>query len=230
MITGGRLLCPAMSDLVRTLILCGILSGTQPVTIMGLLLVMAGGQGSKRKGLAYLGGAFLVESGILLFSSVVLGNSVSNVSIPGRLFLIIRLTLGVLLLVVGIRMRKPPKEPAPEIPKSLEKLEGMGPGKAFIAGMVLADYQGPVVGSMALAAASVDRGGRLAAWGLYTLLATGIPFTIYLIVLRSQRAMDKMNSATGWVMKNRRKLVSWFGMVMGTLLIGDAILGWIFKG
>jgi hypothetical protein len=219
-----------MSDLVRTLILCGILSGTQPVTIMGLLLVMAGGQGSKRKGLAYLSGAFLVESGILLFSSVVLGDTVSNVSIPGRLFLIIRLALGVLLLVVGIRMRKPPKEPAPEIPKSLEKLQGMGPGKAFIAGMALADYQGPVIGSMALAAASVDRSGRLAAWGLYTLLATGIPFTIYIVVLRSQRAMEKMNSATGWVMKNRRRLVSWFGMVMGTLLIGDAILGWIFKG
>jgi Sap, sulfolipid-1-addressing protein len=219
-----------MSDLVRTLILCGILSGTQPVTVMGLLLVMAGGHGSKRKGLAYLAGAFLVESSILLFSALVLGDSVSNVSIPGRLFLIIRLVLGVLLLVVGIRMRKPPKEPAPEIPKSLERLQGMGPGKAFIAGLALADYQGPVIGSLALAAAAVDRGGRLAAWGLYTLLATGIPFAIYIIVLRSQRAMDKMNSATGWVMKNRRKLVSWFGIVMGTLLVGDAMLGWIFKG
>ena len=218
-----------MSDLVRTLVLCGILSGTQPVTVMGLLLVMAGGQGSKMKGLAYLSGAFLVESGILLFSSLVLGDTVSNVSIPGRLFLIIRLLLGVALLILGFRMRKPPKEPQPEIPKSLERLQGMGPGKAFLAGLALADYQGPVIGSMAIAAASVSTGGRLAAWGLYTLLATGIPFTIYLIVLRSQNAMDKMNHATGWVMKNRRRLVSWFGLVMGTLLIGDAMLGLLLK-
>lgn len=219
-----------MSDLVRTLILCGILSGTQPVTVMGLLLVMAGGHGSKRKGLAYLAGAFLVESGILLFSSLVLGDTVSNVSIPGRVFLIIRITLGVVLVVFGLRMRKPPKEPQPEIPKSLERLQGMGPGKAFIAGLALADYQGPVIGSMALAAASVDRSGRLAAWALFTLIATGIPFAIFIVVLRSQRAMEKMNHATGWVMKNRRRLASWFGIVMGTLLIGDAMLGWIFKG
>ena len=214
-----------MSDLVRTLILCGILSGTQPVTVMGLLLVMAGGQGSRVKGLCYLSGAFVVESSILLFSSLVLGGTVSNVSIPGRLFLIIRLLLGVALLIVGFRMRKPPKEPQPEIPKSLERLQGMGPGKAFIAGLALADYQGPVIGSMAIAAASVSMGGRFAALGLYTLFATGIPFTIYLIVLRSQNAMEKMNHATGWVMKNRRLLVSWFGLVMGTLLIGDAMLG-----
>lgn len=214
-----------MSDLVRTLVLCGILSGTQPVTVMGLLLVMAGGQGSKVKGLCYLAGAFLVESSILLFSSLVLGDTVSNVSIPGRLFLIIRIVLGVVLLVVGIRMRKPPKEPQPEIPKSLERLQGMGPGKAFVAGLALADYQGPVIGSMALASASVSMSGRFAALGLYTLLATGIPFTIYLVVLRSQKAMEKMNSATGWVMKNRRMIASWFGLVMGTLLIGDAMLG-----
>jgi Sap, sulfolipid-1-addressing protein len=218
-----------MSDLVRTLILCGILSGTQPVTVMGLLLVMSGGNGSKRKGLAYISGAFLVESGILLFSSVVLGDTVSSVSIPGRVFLVIRLVLGVALLVMGIRMRKPPKEPQPEVPKSLEKLQGMGPGKAFIAGLALADYQGPVIGSMALAAADVERAGRLAAWGLYTLLATGIPLTIFIVVLRSQRAMEKMNSATGWVMKNRRRLVSWFGIVMGSLLIGDAMIGFLFS-
>ena len=90
-----------MSDLVRTLILCGILSGTQPVTVMGLLLVMAGGTDSRRKGLAYLAGAFLVESGILLFSSLVLGGTVSNVSVPGRLFLIIRMAIGLALIVVG---------------------------------------------------------------------------------------------------------------------------------
>jgi hypothetical protein len=214
-----------MSDLVRTLILCGILSGTQPVTVMGLLLVMAGGDRSRTKGLAYLAGAFLVESSILLFSSVVLGDTVSNVSTGGRILLIIRVLLGVALIIMGLRMRKAPKNPQPEVPKSLERLQGMGPGKSFIAGMALADYQGPVIGSMALSASAVSLSGRLAALGLYTLLATGIPVTIFIIVLRSQKAMEKMNNATSWVMRNRRTIASWFGIVLGTLLIGDAMLG-----
>ena len=37
--------------------------------------------------------------------------------------------------------------------------------------------------------------------------------------------MDKMNNATAWVMKHRRQLASWFGLVLGTLLVGDAALG-----
>jgi len=214
-----------MSDLVRTLILCGILSGTQPVTVMGLLLVMAGGVDSRRKGLSYLAGAFLVESGIVLFASLVLGGTVSNISVPGRLFLIIRLALGVALVVVGFLMRKPPKKPQPEVPKSLERLQGMGPGKSFLAGMALADYQGPVVGSLAISASTVGTSGRIAAWALYTLLASGIPLIMFVVVRRSQKAMDKMNNATGWVMQHRRQLVSWFGLILGVLLIGDAIVG-----
>ena len=31
-----------MAELIRTLILCGFLSGTQPITLMGLLLVLGG--------------------------------------------------------------------------------------------------------------------------------------------------------------------------------------------
>lgn len=219
-----------MSDLVRTLLLCGLLSGTQPVTVMGLLLVMAGGVNSRRKGIAYLAGAFLVESSILLFASFVLGNTVDTESSVGRSFLIVRLVLGVVLVIGGLRLRKEPKEPQPEIPKSLERLQGMGPGKAFVAGLALADYQGPIIGSMAIASASVGTSGRLLSFALYTLLASGIPFVIYIAVLRSQKAMEKMNNVTGWVMRNRRRIASWFGLVLGTLLIGDAALGLIFKG
>jgi hypothetical protein len=218
-----------MSDLVRTLILCGLLSGTQPITVMGLLLVMAGGVDSRRKGLAYLAGAFLVESSILLFASFVFANTVDTESSVGRSFLIIRLALGVVLVIGGLRLRKEPKEPQPEIPKSLERLQGMGPGKAFIAGLALADYQGPVIGSMAIASSVVSTRGHLLAFALYTLLATGIPFTIYLAVLKSQKAMEKMNNITGWVMRNRRRLASWFGIILGLFLIGDAALGLIIK-
>ena len=219
-----------MSDLVRTLLLCGLLSGTQPVTVMGLLLVMAGGVDSRRKGLAYLSGAFLVESSILLFASFVLGNTVDTESNVGRGFLLIRMALGVLLIIMGIRLRKEPKEPQPEIPKSLERLQGMGPGKAFVAGLALADYQGPFIGSLAIASSSVSTGGRLLSFALFTLLATGIPLVIFIAVLRSQKAMQKMNNVTSWVMRNRRRIASWFGLILGTLLIGDAALGLIFKG
>jgi hypothetical protein len=214
-----------VSDLVRTLILCGLLSGTQPVTVMGLLLVMSGGHGSGRRGAGYLAGAFVAESLVLLFAALVIGSTVDDGSSPGRLFYIIRIVLGVVLVAAGLRLRTPPKEPPPAIPKALEKLQGLGPGKAFVAGAMLADYQGPFVASLVLASTTVDTGGRLAALLLYTLFATGIPFVIFLVTLKSQRALAKMNASTTWVMGHRRQLASWFAIVFGIFLLSDALIG-----
>jgi hypothetical protein len=223
-----------VSDIARTLILCGILSGTQPITLMGLLIIMSpgtsGAEASTRKGIAYLCGALLVETGVLFLSAMLAGNTVSGFSIPGKLFFIVRLALGAALLVLGLRLRKPPKKPAPEIPKALQRLQDLSPAKAFVAGATLADYQGPFVASLALATATVGRGGRLAAWGLYTLFATGIPVVLFLVTLRSQRALEKMNSATGWVMSHRRVLASWFCLVAGVLLLADGAMSWLAFG
>ena len=81
-----------------------------------------------------------------------------------------------------------------------------------------------------LGTSAVSTSGHLLAFALYTLLASGIPFVIYIAVLRSQKAMQKMNNVTSWVMRNRRRIASWFGIILGTFLIGDAALGLIFKG
>jgi hypothetical protein len=212
-----------MAGLVRTLILCGLLSGTQPITIMGLLLVMTG-TNPRRQGMAYLCGAFLVESSILLFSSLVLSGTIEPRSGTGHLFFIIRIVLGVLLLAFGLRMRRPPKRPQPEVPKSLERVRGLSPGKSFFAGAALADYQGPVIASLALTTASVSLGGRLVALGIYTLFASGIPVVVYIVTLRSRQARDKMNDATNWVLLHRRGLASWLAIVLGLFLVADALL------
>jgi len=213
-----------MGDLVRALVLCGLLSGTQPVTIMGLLLVMTGAR-PRPNGWAFVGGAFVVESGLLLTASLVFGATIGPSSSPGRLFLAIRIALGFGLVVIGVLLRRPPRKPTPEIPESLARLQGLTPGKSFVAGIVLADYQGPVIGSLAIASAQVGLSGRFLALGLYTLLATGIPVAIILLTTRSARAHDKLTGGTAWVMKNRRRLASWVTLVMGLFLISDAAIG-----
>ena len=212
-----------MADLVRTLVLTGLLSGTQPFTVMGLLLVMTGDR-AKKSGLAYIGGAFMVESAILLFSSLVFGNTVSPSSDTGHALFYVRIALGIALIVIGMRLRKPPKKPEPAIPKSLERVQGLSPGKAFLAGATLADYQGPFIGSLALAAANVQMAGRFVALAIYTIIATGIPLTIYVLAVRSRRAREKLNDSTHWVMLHRRRLASWLAIGLGLLLASDALV------
>ena len=212
-----------MSDLVHTLILCGLLSGTQPLTLMGLLLVL-GGATPRANGLAFVGGAFLIQAGLLVGASALFGGTVAPGSDVGHSFVGVRIGIGVVLVVFGLLLRRPPGKPIPEIPHALERLRDMGPRQSFVAGIVVADYQGPVIASFALASSSLAFGGQLAGLGLYALVASGIPLGLMLWTTRSERARDRVTQATTWVMRNRRKLASWFAIIGGLLLVGDGIL------
>ena len=218
-----------MSDLVRAMIIAGLVSGTQPLTIMGLLLVMTG-RSPRRSGWAYVAGALTVETAVLLLANVVIGAAVEPGTGPAKAFLGVRLALGLALVVFGLLLRRPAKKPQPEVPKALERLQNMDPKKSFIAGFVLADYQGPVIASLALAASEVASAGRLLSIGLYTLLASGIPLALMLAVTRSDRTRDRLDSGTKWIMRNRRLLASWICLVAGTFLAADAAIGLLVVG
>ena len=211
-----------MSDLAHTLVLCGLLSGTQPITLMGLLLVL-GGATPRANGLSFVAGAFLVQAGLLIGASALFGGSVSSGSDTGRSFIGIRIGIGLLLFVFGLLLRRPPGKPIPEIPHALERLQDMRPKQSFVAGIVVADYQGPILASFALASSSVTFGGRLAALGLYAIFASGLPLALMLWTTRSELARERVTRVTTWVMRNRRKLASWFTMVGGLFLVGDGI-------
>jgi hypothetical protein len=224
--TIGRDACkdPApMGDLVRTMVICGLISGTQPITIMGLLLVSSA-ERSKACGWAYLGGCLAVESAVLLVANAVLGGTVEPTSPTGKVFVGVRIAVGVALVVVGVLLRRPARKPPPEVPKSLTRLQTLTPVKAFLAGAVLADYQGPVLGSLAIASAGVSAGARLVSVLIYTLIATGIPTAIFLLANRSERAHARLDAGSTWVMKNRRPLASWIAIVGGLLLLGDGLI------
>jgi hypothetical protein len=212
-----------MGDLVRALILAGLLSGTQPVTIMGLLLVMSGAN-PRRNGRAYLLGCFLVETTIMVVATLVLNSTVEPTSPVGRTFLGVRIALGLALMLVGLRLRRAPTKEPPEVPKALERLQQLSAPKSFIAALLVADYQGPVIGALAITATSVGVGGRFASLALYSLLATGIPFAVYSMVSRSVRGRDRITNASDWVMKNRRMLSSWICLLLGLFVASDALI------
>ena len=72
-----------MTELARLLIVSGLVSGTQPSTIMGLLVVMNGAT-PRRNGWAFVLGLFTVETLLLVVASVVLGGTIEPVSVPVR--------------------------------------------------------------------------------------------------------------------------------------------------
>lgn len=215
--------CRAVAQLIKTLILAGLISGTQPLTLMGLLLVM-GGEKPRRNGFAYIAGAFGIQTILVVTASMVFGATVDGGSSAAHGLLGVRLGLGIGAVLVGALLRRPPGKPLPEIPASLARLQSMGPNKAAAAGVVVADYQGPVIASLTLASADVASSARFGAVAFYTLFATGIPLVLMISATRSAKTLDALNRGTRWVMRNRRKLASWICIVGGGLLALDTVL------
>jgi hypothetical protein len=215
-----------MSDLAHTLVICGLISGTQPLTLMGLLLVL-GGASPRANGLAFVLGAFLIQTSIVVVVSAVFGGTVPSASDEGRSFIAVRIVVGLALLVFGLLLRRPPGKPIPEIPRALERLQGMGPRQSFVAGIIVADYQGPALASFALTSSSLAFAGRFAGLAFYTLFASGIPLALMLVTTRSDRARDRVTQATTWVMRHRRVLASWFAIVAGLGLVADGVWSWL---
>ncbi len=208
------------ADLARTMVACGLLSGTQPLTVMGMM-VLLGGENGRRNASFYILGSFLAQAVVLLVSGLVLSGTVDQTSTPGRSLVGLRVAAGVLLLGVGLWFRRSGGPPSSDTPPALARLTNMRPLGAMLAGVAIADYTGAMLAAAALTTATISVGGAFTAWALYCAFATGLLVLALLAVSRSARAEDGLQGAIAWILRNRRRLASWICIVVGVVLIAD---------
>ena len=212
-----------MPDVVRWMLFFGFVGGTQPLTLMGLLPVTST-EGSRVLGWAYLSGCFVVETSVLIAASVVASRWLGDDWASSEAFIVIRIAVGVGLVVLGLMLRRPARKPQPELPKIFVRLQSLTPRKAFVAGAMLTDVQGPALASLAIAAADLGVRGRIGSIALFTLLATGIRLVALTVKHRSLRVQWRLDRAMTWSMKHRRPIVSWVALVAGVVAIGQGVL------
>ncbi|WP_426572245.1 GAP family protein [Aquihabitans sp. McL0605] len=215
-----------MSDLVRTLIVCGLISGTQPFTIMGMFLVLGGNNGN-RNVWWYLFGCFSIQFVIVVIVGELVGGTVDSTSSPGRSLIGLRVAAGFVLVLLGLWLRRAPTKEAPETPKAFDRLNTVGAGAAYIGGILIADYQGSVLAASALATADVTHSQVLIGWAVYCLFATGLPVLAAFATIHSARAEANLHRTIDWVMRNRRALASWICIIGGLFLFGDGLADYV---
>jgi hypothetical protein len=215
-----------MSDLVRTLIVCGLISGTQPFTIMGMFLVLGGNRGT-RNVWWYLFGCFSIQFVIVVIVGSVVGGTVDSTSSPGRSLIGLRIAAGLVLVGLGLWLRRAPAKAAPDTPKVFDRLADVGAGASYIGGILIADYQGSVLAASALATANVTQSQQLIGWAVYCLFATGLPALAAIATIRSARAEANLHRTIDWIMRNRRPVASWICLIGGLVLFGDGLIAYV---
>lgn len=209
----------------------GVAIGVLPIIAIILMLITPR---ARRNGLAFVAGWVL---GLVLVGGAVLvianAAGVSGSSGPSTAAYAIRLTLGVLFLLLAVRQwrsRPPPGAQAPA-PKWMAALDTFGPGKSLGLGAALSGVNPKnlvlTIGAAATIAQTGLPGGQqagvLAVFIVLGSVTVAAPLVIYLTM--GAKAAGVLEGWRTWLAGNNAAIMVVLFLVFGVLLVGQGIAG-----
>jgi hypothetical protein len=216
-----------MSDALPGLVILAIGGSIAPPLLLLTILFFGSQRPLPNAGALTLGYfttcAVIGISGLILF-----GGAESTVSTIGR---IISLTVGVLLIVLGIRSLSGSPDPDASPPRWMEPINSMSPPRAFGLGMALFPLQVKnlvifVACLNLIIASSLSPRGSIAALGLVLVV-----FVIPVLVLTGlyaavpQRASTTLGTLQGWMGRNSRAITVVLCFVFGSFFLARGLAG-----
>jgi len=209
----------------------GVALSTMPIVAIVLMLLTPK---AVPNGLSFLAGwvvGITVAGTIVL--RVVAPSSTSNEGAPADWTFWLKVVLGVLLLLVGIkhwRVRPAGDDEVP-LPKWMGALEGFTPVKA--AGMAfLLSAMNPknlifiVGGATAVAQTAISGNEQAIAWAIFAIIASvGVAAPVVIYFAMGDRAADRLGVLKTWMVHNNATIMAGLILVIGVKLIGDGISG-----
>ncbi len=203
-----------------------------PVPIIAVIVMLFSARAGTN-GPAFLGGWVV---GLLTVSIIVLavsGATGASSSTPPIWVALVKMVLGALLLLLGWEKlsTRPPAGTAAPIPKWLQAVDQMTPGKAFGMGALLSGVN-PKNLILAVAAALVIAQAQL------TVTDAGVAVLLFVIIgsasialpvlyyrLGSAPAKARLTQAKGWLGENNSTVMAVLLLILGVVLIGKGIGG-----
>jgi threonine/homoserine/homoserine lactone efflux protein len=163
----------------------------------------------------------------------VVGPSATSEGQPEDWTFWLKLVLGVLLIVVGIRewRGRPGAGDEVELPKWMSALDRFTPAKAAGSGVLLSALNPKnlifiVGGATVVAQAAISGGGQAVVWALFTLIASiGVLVPVAIYFALGERASALLDEIKTWMARNNAAVMAVLILVIGVKLIGDGIAG-----
>jgi threonine/homoserine/homoserine lactone efflux protein len=204
-----------------------------PVPIVAVVLMLAT-PGGRTNGLTFVAGWIVglavVGTIVLLVSS---GADATDQGEPATWVGVVKLALGVLLLLVGLRTwrSRPRGDAEGKLPGWMRTIDTFTPVKALGMGVLLSGVNPKnlliVVGAgAAIAATGISAGQQAVALAVFIVLGTvgpGLPVGIYLAM--GQRSKQVLDDLRDWMAGHNAVIMAVLMLVIGFKLLGDGIAG-----
>jgi threonine/homoserine/homoserine lactone efflux protein len=146
---------------------------------------------------------------------------------------VLKLVLGLLLLLVALKQwrGRPHGDDEPATPKWMGATEGFGPGKALVAGAVLAGANPKnallaFAAAASIAAAGVSSGEEAVAYVVFALIGSvGVAAPVVIYFSMGERAGALLDGLQRWMARNNAVIMAVLLVVIGAKLVGEAISG-----
>jgi hypothetical protein len=209
----------------------GVMVGPTPIVAMVLMLVTPR---AKSSGITFV---LAWALGIGLAGAILLAIAgpagASSQGEPTDWVNWLKLALGGLLLLVGMRQwrGRPVADADVPMPKWMGALDSITPlkagGLAILLGVINPKNLIFILGGVAaIAQTGVSSADQAVAWILFTIIATigvAAPLVIYFVMgSRTQEVLDTLKT---WMARNNTAVMAVLCLIIGVMLIGDAITG-----
>ena len=218
-----------MGDAIGATLGYAIGIAVSPIPIAAVILMLFSGR-ARVNGVSFMV-AWVV--GIALVTTVVVsipGLEADNTE-PSDTTGWIKLVLGVLLLLVGVRQwrSRPGPDEEPSTPGWMAKIDELRPGAAFGLGFVLSALNPKnlllaIAAGVSIGALALSTSETVAAVVVFTLIAAitvTVPVVAYLVA--GQRLDPTLDHAKAWLIRSNTAVMAVLILVFGTSLLGDAI-------
>jgi threonine/homoserine/homoserine lactone efflux protein len=222
-----------MGDAIGQMLPAAVGVAVSPLPIVAIVLMLVSRRGHANGPAFVLGwvvGLAIVGAIVLALSS---GADPSDDGDPATWVSVLKLALGVLLLLVGVKQwrGRPRDGDTASTPKWMSALDTFTPVKAGGAGAVLAGLNPKnlllaVGGAAAIAGAGIDTGQQAVAYAIFVVIATvGVGTPVVLSVVLGERSRKLLDDLKDWMASNNAVIMAVLILLLGVKQIGDGISG-----
>jgi hypothetical protein len=213
-----------------TILFYAVLAAASPVTLLATLVVL-GTEDGRVNGVAFAAG-FILGQAAGLGIPLIVGVIVTDVGEGGNASSWFELSVGVLMLLAALRMRRKRAEPIPDESRAaalLVRLERVNLETAFSIGIPLGiGVKRLLIAILAASTIALEATSRAAEFqqaALYVVVAcilVWLPVTAYFIV--GESADEWVEVSKRWLLANQREVSFYLALIFGVSFTVDAVV------